>query len=89
MDYTINKKIEDLTKVVKDFITIAKDKNSGYELICKDIKYIKNDITEIKSLISEKYVTKVEFDPIKNLVFGLVAVIMLSVVAGLMTLLLK
>lgn len=90
MDLEAIKKIDDLKKVVCDFIEVAKNKkNVNYELVHNDIKYIRRDVEEIKELISKEYVTKTEFNPIKNLVYGLVSVIMLSVVAGLMTLILK
>jgi len=45
-------------------------------------------LTEVRSL-KETTVTKAEFSPVKNLVYGLVAVIMSSVIVALMAVVLK
>lgn len=52
--------------------------------MAKDNKIIKKDLKEIKTLLDEKYVTKVEFDPIKKLVFGVVGVILVAVATAIM-----
>ena len=57
--------------------------------IQKDIEYIKLATTNIQSKLECDYVTKTEFDPIKKLVFGLVALILVSVVTGGLILVLK
>lgn len=90
MDKEAMDKIDDLKKVVNDFIKVSQEKKgTDYELIRNDIGYIKKEVSEIKELISNEYVTKTEFKPIKNIVYGLVGAILLSVVAGLMTLIIK
>lgn len=55
----------------------------------QDIQYIKNDINEIKLRLDNKYVSKETFIPVQNLVYGMVSVMLITVVGGLMTLLLK
>ena len=57
--------------------------------IQKDIEYIKLATTNIQSKLECDYVTKTVFDPIKKLVFGLVALILVSVVTGGLILVLK
>lgn len=50
---------------------------------------IKDDVTEIKRLLTENYVTKSEFTPVKNLVYGVVSLILVSFVGALITLVLR
>jgi ABC-type phosphate transport system permease subunit len=45
-----------------------------------DIKYIKETVDELNTKLESKYVTQDEFDPIKKLTYGLVALILTSVV---------
>lgn len=65
-------------------------------VIQTDIQYIKNQVqsqgiqlSSIDGKVSTHYVTKEEFGPIKNLVYGLVGLILVAVVGGLLSLLLK
>jgi len=46
------------------------------------LEYIKRDIKDIKNTL----VTRQEFAPVKNIVFGLVSLIMISVVGALVAL---
>lgn len=52
----------------------------------KDIEYIKKEIIEIKQLVSEHYVTKVEFDPIKKIVYGIAGMVLVTVFGALLAL---
>jgi len=57
-----------------------------------DLGYIKADIIEIKSLLvkmPEKFISIEAFSPVKNLVYGLVGLILTGVFVGLLALLLK
>jgi hypothetical protein len=65
----------------EDVIALAVIKN--------DIGYIKKEVDEIKGLVQTKYVTKEEFLPIKNLVYGMVAVIMTGVIGAVLALVIK
>lgn len=58
-------------------------------LLQKDIAYILDDVREIKSSLAAGYVTKIEFDPIKRLVFGLVTLILTAVVVAVVGLVLR
>lgn len=57
-------------------------------IIQTDLNHIKNDVTEVKTKLEENYVTHTEFTPVKNVVYGLVAVILTTVVGALVTLVL-
>lgn len=58
-------------------------------LIQRDIDYIKNKVEHIDNALSEDYVSRVEFDPIKRIVYGLVALVMSSVVIALVAMVLR
>jgi len=62
-------------------ITIAK--------MATDLEYIKRDISDIKAKMRDDYVTHAEFAPVKQVVFGLVAVILLAVVGAIVALVIK
>ena len=62
-------------------------------LIVKDIGYIKDSIKEVKDSVkeiedclNEKYVTKVEFSPVKFITFGFVGIIITAVLGSLIAL---
>lgn len=57
-----------------------------------DIKYIRRDLDELKEAIKDdknSYVTKTEFDPIKKLVYGCVALILSGFVGAILTLIMR
>ena len=47
------------------------------------LEYIKRDIAEIKKKLDSNYVTKVEFEPVKKIVYGLIAIILITVVGAI------
>lgn len=53
------------------------------ELISQDIGYIKRDVQEIKQKLEANYVTKDEFAPIKNIVYGMVVLVLTSFMGAL------
>ncbi len=55
----------------------------------QDIKYIKEKINAVDEKISKHYVTKEEFDPIKNIVYGVVSLILIAVVGALIGLIIQ
>lgn len=71
------RKIVDLEKKLNDFM--LKSGNSDASM-SKDIEHILKAIGEIKKLLSDHYVTQTEFKPIKTLVYGVVGLILTSVV---------
>ena len=58
-------------------------------VIANDISYIKKSIDDMNSRLDHHYVTKDEFDPIKKLVYGMVALVLSSVVTAVMVILVK
>jgi hypothetical protein len=54
-----------------------------------ELKYIRRDLDEIKAKLSNNYITKNEFAPVRNLVYGLVGLILTSFIGALVTLVLK
>lgn len=69
------------------------------ELLVKfnsDMEYMKTAITEIKVTIAEQnrvnrdnYVTKDEFLPVRNLIYGLVALVLTSVIGAVIAVVVK
>ena len=58
-------------------------------VMATDIKYIKEEITELKHLLSKNYVTKLEFDPVKRLVYGTVTVMGTTVLLAIVALVIR
>lgn len=58
-------------------------------LIAKDIEYIKTDVKDIKDKLESHYVTNEEFDPIKKIVYGIVALVLTGVVGALLALVIR
>ena len=62
-------------------------KNNGkveLAVMANDVRRIKTDVIEIKQRLDSKYVTKEEFDPVKKLVYGIVALILTAVMGALL-----
>lgn len=53
------------------------------------IRYIQRDIAEINIKLDDKYVTKEEFIPVRNVVYGMVAIILVAVIGAIVTLVLR
>lgn len=58
-------------------------------LFAQSLLAIQGDIHEINLKLDSKYVTKEEFSTVKSIAYGLVSLIMVSVVGGVMALLFK
>ena len=69
--------------------TVAIAAASANQLLNNDISYIKQDIKEIKDKLDNKYVTTEAFDPVRRVVYGLVAAVFLGVVTAVLALVLK
>lgn len=59
-------------------------------LIKKDLEYIKRQVDGINKKIESQYVTRIEFEsrvnPIQKIVYGMVSIILVSVVGALISL---
>ena len=58
-------------------------------VILNEVGFIKCEIREIKDKLEAHYVTQDQFEPIKRIVYGLVSVILLSVVGAILALVIK
>lgn len=54
-----------------------------------DLQYIKDDLKEIKVRLDNKFVTREVFLPIKQIVYGQVALILIAVVGGLLAMVIR
>lgn len=57
--------------------------------IGRDLVYIKEKLSSIEIQVGSQYVSKDEFEPIKRVVYGLVALILTAVVGALISLVVK
>jgi hypothetical protein len=79
----------------------TQDNESGYEdeqmpvtggldiqvaLVRKDISYMKRQLSDIKYQVGDHYVTKDEFEPVRKLVYGMVALVLITVMGLLLSL---
>jgi hypothetical protein len=61
-------------------------------VVANDILHIKTDMADIKLSIDRMcgtYLTRIEFDPVKKVVYGLVALILVAVVGSLLAFILE
>lgn len=61
---------------------------SRVPLICQAIVGISGDIKEINEKLDKNFVTKVEFTPVRMLVYGFVGLVLTVVILGLLALVL-
>ena len=53
------------------------------------LDWIQKDISDIKKKLEKDYVTEQEFKPVKNVVYGMTATILLAVIGTILTFVLK
>jgi hypothetical protein len=58
-------------------------------VMVNDIGYIKEAIDRVENMITDKYVLKSEFDPIKRIVYGTTGLILTTVIIALLALVVK
>ena len=51
-----------------------------------DIKYIKEKIDSIENKLDDKFVRKIEFNPVKKIVYGMLGAILLAFLGGIINL---
>jgi hypothetical protein len=71
---------------IKDLQKTIEIVNENFKENKIHIDYIRKDTTEIKRKMNEELVTKIEFEPVKKLVFGTVTLILVSFMAALIAL---
>ena len=55
-------------------------------VIQTDLTYIKEKLNAVDTKVSSGYVTKEQFEPVRNIVYGLVGLILVAVVGALVAL---
>ena len=55
-------------------------------VIQTDLTYIKEKLNAVDTKVSSGYVTKEQFEPVRNIVYGLVGLILIAVVGALVAL---
>lgn len=55
-------------------------------VMANDISYIKKSVEDINKKITDDFVSKDEFEPVKRLVYGLVSLILITVVGAVLAL---
>ena len=58
-------------------------------VMANDIQYVKKAVDDLILKVDHSYVTKEEFTPVKNLVYGLVSLILIAVFGALIALVVK
>lgn len=62
---------------------------SSIDVIANDITYIKRDVADIKSKLEADYVTLDQFEPIRNVVYGMVGIILTGVIGAVVALVVR
>lgn len=57
---------------------------SDLAVMANDIKYIREDILDIKRKLENEYITRQEFDPVKKIVYGIIGVVLTGVLGSLL-----
>jgi len=58
-------------------------------VMANDVQHIKNEVSEIKQMLLKQYVTKLEFEPVKRLVYGTVGIIGGSILVAVLAFVLR
>jgi hypothetical protein len=66
--------------------TIGKKNSENIEVMVTKLEYIQEDVRDIKHRLEGNYVTKEAFEPVRRIVYGMISVILLSVVGALVAL---
>lgn len=63
--------------------------DTNLALLRSDIAYIKNDVQEIKGKMEVNYVTREEFIPMRNTVYGFISLIVVGFMGAIISLVYK
>ena len=58
-------------------------------VLMQKIEHITSEVSEIKRLLETQFVRSSDFAPVKNLVYGMVSILLTGVLAGLVALIIK
>lgn len=65
------------------------NKKDSLDVVLTKLDYVQRDVSEIKQKLEKDYVTQDEFEPIKKIVYGMVSVILMTVLAALIALVVR
>lgn len=65
-------------------MSAERKQSENMEVMANELTHIAADVSEIKSTLKGSYVSKDEFEPVKKIVYGLVGLILVTVVGGLL-----
>lgn len=77
------------SKETKEFFSIVSSQIGDIKSTLGDIKYIRRDLDDIKERLDTKFVTKDEFRPVKNIVYGMVTIILTAVIGAIVALVIR
>lgn len=63
--------------------------NEILAIIELNIEYIKEEVIKVVEKVDKDYVTKTEFTPVRNIVYGMVGVILVAVLGALLKFIIK
>lgn len=58
-------------------------------LVARDVKYIISEMEKIEKKLDSDYVTQDQFEPVRKIVYGLVATVLLAVIAAILAIVIK
>ena len=61
----------------------------SFEVIDTKLNFIMQSVKDIKQDLEKNYVTRMEFDPVKKIIYGLVGIILVAVVGAVIALVVK
>ena len=65
------------------------DNTDFHKVIEVELEYIKRSVDDIKQRLDAHYVRREEFEPVKKVVYGMVSVMLMTIVGALVALVLK
>lgn len=88
MDEILLQKLNTLEGKIAETSRLIQLDSNNTALVAKDVEYLKRDVAEMKSDLKGKFVTTDQFEPVKKIVYGLVALILTGVVVAILGLIL-
>lgn len=68
---------------------MAASTGTAVAVLSTNVEFIKQEITTIKTLLENKYVTKEGFEPVRRIVYGLVGAFLLAIVGAIIQIVIK
>lgn len=54
-------------------------------LLAQDVEYIKSEVDKISAKLDTSFVTKQEFQPVKQITFGMISIVVVSVFGAIVS----